>query len=97
MIIKDKKYFLAWFWKKRIKVILNKKSSKGILFPDKIIPTKKIKNRIGIIYLIIFPSSLAKYKGITKKDKIENLWIKPPAINSSPKGPPSFLSSGIVL
>ena len=71
--------------------IENTKSIKGILLPDNIKPTKKMINKIGIKYLDKNFDLLVKNKGNTKKENKENLWIKPPAISSSPNGPPNFL------
>ena len=42
------KNFLVCFWNKRIKNIIIKNKIKGIRFPDKIIPAKKIIKKIGI-------------------------------------------------
>ena len=51
----------------------NKNNIKGILFPDKIIPVKKIINNIGIKNLINFLKLVLKKIGIKKKENIENL------------------------
>ena len=63
--------------------------------PDKIIPTKYTINKIGIINFKNFFWFL-KYKGIKKKENKKYLCMYPPAINSSPKGPPSFLTPSMV-
>ena len=56
---------------------------------DKIIPTKYTIKKIGIINFKNF--FVFKYKGIKKKENKKYLCMYPPAINSSPKGPPNFL------
>ena len=45
---------LTCFWKITIIPIVNKNNNKGILFPDKIIPRKKIINKIGTKYFEYF-------------------------------------------
>ena len=88
---KGKKYFLVFFWNKIIKHIKNKNSIIGILFPERIIPKEKTTNKNGTTKNKIFFERMLKNNGKTKKANKENLCIYPPAINSSPNGPPSFL------
>ena len=83
--------FLVCFWNNSIKLMQKIKSIIGILFPDKIMPVKIIKNKIGIMIFINLFKKFLKNKGIKKKVNKENLWINPPAISSSPKGPDNFL------
>ena len=90
-INKGKKNFLVCFWKITTKDKQNRYKITGILFPEIIIAIKKIKNRIGIKkYKYFFDLSLKK-NGNIKKEKIENLCIYPPAMNSSPNGPEKCL------
>ena len=96
-MMKGKKNFLTCLLNNSIKKIENTKSSSGILFPERMMPVKKTINNIGIKYLDIFLDLLEKNKGNTKKLNKENLCMKPPAINSSPNGPPSFLPDPTVL
>ena len=51
IIINGKKNFLVCAWNNKIKNIVIKNKIKGILFPDKIIPARKIIKKIGIKYL----------------------------------------------
>ena len=90
IIINGKKNFLVCFWNNITRQSANINSIKGILFPERIIPIKKMRNKKGII-ILKFTFKFLKNNGRTKKVKRENLWTKPPAINSSPKGPDSFL------
>ena len=73
--INEIKYFLVCFWNKTIKQIESKKRIKGILLPERRIPTKKIRNRIGIVYFKYLWLRLLKKIGIIKKENIENLWM----------------------
>ena len=49
--MKGKKNFLTCLLNNSIKKIENTKSNNGILFPERMIPVKKIINKIGIKYL----------------------------------------------
>ena len=48
------------------------KSIIGILFPDRTIPVKIIKNKIGIIMIMYLFKMFLKNKGIKKKVNKEN-------------------------
>ena len=91
IIIKGIKNFLVCFCKSKIKNIEKIKRIIGILFPDKIIPSKKITKSIGIKNFEILFEYFEKKIGNTKNANKENLWIKLPAISSSPNGPLNFL------
>ena len=54
------KYFLICLLKIVIKIIVNRNNIRGILFPDKIIPIMKIKNKIGNKYFVIFTDFLGR-------------------------------------
>ena len=85
------KNFLVFFSAISSKKIMKMKIKKGILFPERIIPDKKIKNIMDTKYLLyFFIFEFSKNNGIIKKENNENLCMKPPAINSSPKGPDNF-------
>ena len=66
-------YFLTCLLNSSIRKIEKTKSIKGILFPDNIIPTKKMINKIGIKYFDKDFDVLVKNKGKTKKENKENL------------------------
>ena len=61
----------------------------GILLPESIIATKNMIKKIGIKNLENF-DLFWKNNGKIKNEKIQNLCIKLPAINSSPNGPLNF-------
>ena len=48
---------------------------RGIRFPEKIIPTKKIRKRIAMIKLFLILFFAEKKAGIKNNEKIENLCI----------------------
>ena len=89
--MKGIKNFLVCFWKIAIKDTANTNNNKGILLPDNIRPQTNIEKKIGIKYLEYFFEKSENIIGNAKNENKENLWIYPPAINSSPKGPPNLL------
>ena len=84
------KNFLVCLLKIKINTTEKINNSIGILLPESTIATKNMINKIGIKNLEYF-DKFWKYRGKIKNEKIQNLCINPPAINSSPNGPPNFL------
>ena len=73
IMIKGIKNFLVCFCKSKIKNIEKIKRIIGILFPDKIIPSKKITKSIGIKNFEILFEYFEKKIGNTKNANKENL------------------------
>ena len=68
------------------------KNKSGILFPARINADKKILIKMNTIKYKSFLFLNLKKIGNKKSPNKENLWMKEPAIISSPKGPDNLLS-----